>query len=416
MLGWVTRGHSRTVVALSAAGAGRRRPGSPADHRPPSVAVSSTFTQPAGVFLGDDRGGLVERSRPCHVRRRRGRGRACYPTVMTIPHLARIVDVDVVHRRALARATPTTSSSLLVRAGRAAGDPDGQRRRLQRPRPDTLPDFRRRGRPGAARRGGPVTGIDYRPAAYGTVSQLPPPAPPVTGNTSLSAFDGLPVGADVVAVRLRRRRLGLHRVRSTFWRVDIVYETTPYPVGAPGLRVGTVQDVDVTLHGFTSTFPSDVDLLLVGPTGAAGHADVGRRRLARTRDRHRADLRRRGGHRACPTLTTHPLASGSYRPDQHRRRPRRLTSTRRRRPRRRERPACRSSTAPTPTAPGACSPSTTRSATSPASRAGGPWTSTGTTRQRPPGRSRWPAGAAYDDHVRGHAPGLGDRPGAEHRA
>ena len=47
----------------------------------------------------------------------------------------------------------------------------------------------------------------------------------------------------------------------------IAYETTPYPSELSVSGVGTVQDVDVTLHGFTSTYPDDVELLLVGPSG-----------------------------------------------------------------------------------------------------------------------------------------------------
>jgi hypothetical protein len=44
----------------------------------------------------------------------------------------------------------------------------------------------------------------------------------------------------------------------------------PYPstIAAAGL-VGTVQDVNVTLTGFSHTFPDDLGVLLVGPTGAS---------------------------------------------------------------------------------------------------------------------------------------------------
>jgi hypothetical protein len=43
----------------------------------------------------------------------------------------------------------------------------------------------------------------------------------------------------------------------------------PYPstIDVSGL-VGPITDVDVTLHGFSHTFPADVGALLVGPTAA----------------------------------------------------------------------------------------------------------------------------------------------------
>ncbi len=113
---------------------------------------------------------------------------------------------------------------------------------------------------------GPLFNGHYRPAAYGSISQLPAPAPAVTGNTSLSVFDGFPVGANWSLYAFDDDGSDFTGSFAA-WRVWITYETTPYPSELSVSGVGTVQDVDVTLHGFTSTFPDDAELLLVGPSG-----------------------------------------------------------------------------------------------------------------------------------------------------
>ena len=151
----------------------------------------------------------------------------------------------------------------------------------------------------------------FRPAAYGTVSQLPSPAPPVNGNTSLSVFDGSPTGTTWQLFAFDDDGTAATG-QFTFWRVDFVYATTAYPSQLQVGGVGTVQDLDVTLHGFTSTFPIDLDLLLVGPTGAqvtlmsdtGGVEDPDN--IALTFD-DEASIE-------VPTITTGPLAGGNYRP------------------------------------------------------------------------------------------------------
>lgn len=56
-------------------------------------------------------------------------------------------------------------------------------------------------------------------------------------------------------------------------------QTTPYPseIGVSGLRGGIIRDVNLTLNGFSHTFPDDVDVLLIGPQGqnAIVMSDVG---------------------------------------------------------------------------------------------------------------------------------------------
>jgi subtilisin-like proprotein convertase family protein len=50
---------------------------------------------------------------------------------------------------------------------------------------------------------------------------------------------------------------------------DETSQPTPYPsqVAAGGMRRGKILDVNVTLRGFSHTYPDDVDVLLVGPRG-----------------------------------------------------------------------------------------------------------------------------------------------------
>ncbi len=45
-------------------------------------------------------------------------------------------------------------------------------------------------------------------------------------------------------------------------------DTCPSRVAVAGLRQGKVLDVNLTLRGFSHTFPGDVDLVLVAPNGA----------------------------------------------------------------------------------------------------------------------------------------------------
>jgi len=44
--------------------------------------------------------------------------------------------------------------------------------------------------------------------------------------------------------------------------------TTPYPNTVNVAGVGVISDISVTLTGLSHTWPSDLDILLVSPTGA----------------------------------------------------------------------------------------------------------------------------------------------------
>lgn len=83
----------------------------------------------------------------------------------------------------------------------------------------------------------------------------------------------------------------------------------PYPSAIPvsGLT-GAVTNVTATITGFSHTFPSDVDILLVGPSGqnvvlladTGGGTDVNNATIT--------------FNQAAPTLVTAPVVSGTFRP------------------------------------------------------------------------------------------------------
>ena len=60
-------------------------------------------------------------------------------------------------------------------------------------------------------------------------------------------------------------------------RLQISYETAPYPSELSVSGVGAVRTSTSALHGFTSDFPDDAELLLVGPfrSQATLMSDVG---------------------------------------------------------------------------------------------------------------------------------------------
>ncbi len=56
-------------------------------------------------------------------------------------------------------------------------------------------------------------------------------------------------------------------------------QATPYPseINVSGFKRGRIRDVNLVLHGFSHTYPDDVDMMLVGSTGktATVMSDVG---------------------------------------------------------------------------------------------------------------------------------------------
>jgi subtilisin-like proprotein convertase family protein len=274
-----------------------------------SVASSSSFTQPQGVFLGESNGGADSAD---VVTFAAGGGTASvYPSVVSVPHSARIVDVDV-DINEFRHTNPDDVQLVLVQDGgpqvtlmaNAGGSDDT-------PEPfGTLLTFDDEAQQAVPDESALEDG-SYRPAAYGTVSQLPAPAPTVTGNTSLSVFDGLPLGTTWSLYAFDDDGSDFTGSFSS-WELNIEYATNPYPSELTVSGAGVVQDLDVTLHGFTSTFPADVDLLLVGPSGAQAilMSDVSGSNDATGIELTLDDE----ATEALPDSSGPPLTSGAYRP------------------------------------------------------------------------------------------------------
>ena len=108
-----------------------------------------------------------------------------------------------------------------------------------------------------------VDDVSFRPKDY-SPSALPSPAPALNGNSALSVFDGTsPVGTWKMYVLDD----AVGNDGSFNWYVEIETATTPYPSSIAVSGLGSVTDVNVSLDNLTSTYPDDVDLLLVGPEG-----------------------------------------------------------------------------------------------------------------------------------------------------
>jgi subtilisin-like proprotein convertase family protein len=150
----------------------------------------------------------------------------------------------------------------------------------------------------------------FKPTEFENASDVfPAPAPVNNHNTSLGVFNGTnPVGTWRLYVRDDQ---GTDTGFITSWRLIIDQETTPYPSTISVAGLPAVTDVNVTLNGLASTYPDDLDLLLVGPQGqqatilsdAGGSGDVTGVNL--TLDDEAA---------ASVPDEPAPLASGTYKP------------------------------------------------------------------------------------------------------
>jgi subtilisin-like proprotein convertase family protein len=127
----------------------------------------------------------------------------------------------------------------------------------------------------------PRNATGYRPSNYDTTSTFPAPAPAPPYGTSLDDFVGtISLGNWSLYVVDDDLTAGTTGVISGGWVLEIstnlglmqipaVGPAVPYPsnINVSGLT-GTITKVRVTLQGFIHSFPDDLDIILVGPTGA----------------------------------------------------------------------------------------------------------------------------------------------------
>jgi len=115
-----------------------------------------------------------------------------------------------------------------------------------------------------------ITSGWYRPTnADGTGDAFPAPAPDASAaGTSLSAYDGSDPNGQWQLYVIDDGVSDAGTVGG--WRLsfDTTEGTQPYPstVQVAGAS-GVVTDVDVALHGLQHSYPDDLDLMLVGPSG-----------------------------------------------------------------------------------------------------------------------------------------------------
>ncbi len=148
--------------------------------------------------------------------------------------------------------------------------------------------------------------LTVRPTNVGAGDTFAAPAPPPPYATSLSAFDGQtgngPWQAYVVddsagdGGSIKNITITVASAAS-----DLVIPSSGDATPNPSVRTinlgRPVSDVNVKLNGLSHTWPDDLDMLLVGPTGASTVLVIRRMRQHRSAARH-LDDRRRGARRA----------------------------------------------------------------------------------------------------------------------
>ncbi len=177
---------------------------------------------------------------------------------------------------------------------------------------------------------GPIATGSYRPADYEPGDSFPPPAPAPSGSAALSVFNGKdPNGT--WALHLVDDRAGDSGGLARGWCLNLTLvvppsaggcnfgpisissagSATPYPSVIPIAGVSApVSKARVRLFGFSHSRPTDVDVLLVGPSGGnlllfsdqGGSAEVAHADLVFDDDA------------GAPIPAAGPLISGTYRP------------------------------------------------------------------------------------------------------
>ncbi len=230
---------------------------------PASAApVRATFAQPAPVYVGDFHAGVA--SSAAGVVLPAGMEEESVDSTATFGRPGVVLDVDVVIT-GLTHAAPYDLQLLLV-------GPGGEQSLLMSDPPSPS---------------GGVSGIsigfddesevlfnDATPLSNGTFyqtegvsgdPQMPFPAPPVESPGNLSVFDGTDASGEW--------HLYVHNARGVVgeiagWGLQFQLGTTPYPstLSVAGVA-GRITDLNVSLLDIGSTFPGDLDVLLVGPQG-----------------------------------------------------------------------------------------------------------------------------------------------------
>ena len=122
--------------------------------------------------------------------------------------------------------------------------------------------------------GAGIVGGTWQPTNFEGADAFDAPAPPATGDTSLSMLEGAPAaGAGLFLVD----DSGGFSGSLTGWEIALTRRTRPYPSTASVGGVGAVTDVDVHLSGVSMPDAEGLDLMLVGPQGqrATVLSDVG---------------------------------------------------------------------------------------------------------------------------------------------
>ena len=236
----------------------------------PASAATTTFTQDTDVIVGDD-AFAVGNDGPITIDGfQQG---SPYPSEIVVTQAATIVDVNV-ELEDITHAVPDQIDVLLVGPGGQQSllmsDVGGSNAltsdsiTLDDDAAGSLPDS------------GVITDLgEYKPTNFGNTDGPLPPAPVPNFNTQLSVFDGTSA-AGTWQLFVHDDTAGTGGSIGG-WSLEFELATTPYPSTISVAGVGTVSDVNVTLHGITSGFPADTDILLTGPGGqqATLMSDVG---------------------------------------------------------------------------------------------------------------------------------------------
>jgi subtilisin-like proprotein convertase family protein len=112
---------------------------------------------------------------------------------------------------------------------------------------------------------GPDQSTAYRPANYDSMDGFVAPAPTQVGNTFLGVFDGTSAAGTWRLYAMDDAASDVGTIVS--WELQLALRSNPYPSKLDVDGLPPISDVNVKLQGFTSTYPMDMDVLLVSPGG-----------------------------------------------------------------------------------------------------------------------------------------------------